>query len=108
MARLTAGWANLRARALALPYGDQALLVARGVHDAAGGHPPLPLMEDVALARRLGRRRLAPMAVTATTSAERYAREGWLSRGWRNLTTLALWRLGVPAERLAGRYARRR
>ena len=106
MARVTAGWANLRARAFALPYGDQGLLVARAVYDAAGGHPPLALMEDVALVRRLGRQRLAPLALTVTTSAARYEREGWIARGWRNLTTLMLWRLGVPAERLCRRYER--
>ena len=107
-ARLVAGWANLRAGALGLPYGDQGLLVSRAVYEAAGGYPEIPLMEDVALARRLGRRRLARVGAEATTSAERYAREGWLRRGARNLATLALYFLGVPPERLARRYAGRR
>ena len=106
MARVTAGWANLRARALALPYGDQGLLVSRALYDSVGGHPDMALMEDVALVRRIGRGRLDAMAVTVTTSAERYAREGWLARGWRNLTTLALWHLGVPTDRLVARYER--
>ena len=105
MARVTAGWANLRARALGLPYGDQGLLIARALYDRVGGYPDIPLMEDVALARRLGRRLVALDAV-AVTSAERYARDGWVRRGARNLTTQALWFLGVPPERLAGRYRR--
>lgn len=100
---LVAGWANLRSRAFGLPYGDQGLLVARRVLEAAGGVPDQPLMEDVALARRLA---LRPLDATATTSAERYRREGWLRRGARNLSTLTLWHLGVPAERLARRYVR--
>ena len=54
-----------RCRVLALPYGDQGLLISRALYDAVGGFRPLPLMEDVDLVRRLGRRRLAalPLAV---------------------------------------------
>lgn len=105
MARVTAGWANLRARAFALPYGDQGLLVPRALYDAAGGYPEIPLMEDVALVRRIGRR-LVPLDAVALTSAERYERDGWVRRGARNLSTLALWFAGVPPERLAERYRR--
>jgi rSAM/selenodomain-associated transferase 2 len=47
--------ADLRSRYSGLPYGDQALFVRRGVFDAAGGFPDLPLMEDLALSRRLRR-----------------------------------------------------
>jgi len=106
MPRVVAGWANLRARAFGLPYGDQGLLVAKALYDRVGGHPLIPLMEDVALVRRLGRRRLARLAGTAVTSAARYAAEGWLRRGARNLSILALYFLGVPPERLARRYVR--
>ena len=63
-------------------------------------------MEDVALARAL-RGRLAPLNATATTSAERYAREGWLRRGARNLLTLARYFLGASPESLAKSYDRR-
>ena len=85
-----------RCRALALPYGDQGLLVSRALYDAAGGFRPLPLMEDVDLVRRLGRRRLAALPVRAVTSAERWRREGWRRRSARNLACLSLWFLGVP------------
>jgi rSAM/selenodomain-associated transferase 2 len=104
--RLVAGWANLRSAVLGLPYGDQGLLVSRALYREAGGHPPIPLMEDVALVRRLGRRRLARIGTEAVTSAERYAHEGWSRRGGRNLVTLALYFLGTPPERLAQRYER--
>jgi hypothetical protein len=60
-------------------------------------------MEDVALARRLGRR-LVPLDAVAVTSAERYLREGWVRRGARNLSTVALWFAGASPERLAERY----
>jgi hypothetical protein len=108
MARIIAGWANLRSALFALPYGDQGLLVSRALYDKTGGYRPIPLMEDVALVRRIGRRRLARLRVAAVTSAARYATDGWLRRGWRNLTTLALYFLGVDPERLARRYSRGR
>ena len=95
-------WA--RARALGLPYGDQALLISRPFYDALGGHPPLPIMEDVELIRRVGRRRLVFLETEALTSALRYEREGYLKRGLRNLACLALYRLGVRAETIARLY----
>jgi rSAM/selenodomain-associated transferase 2 len=107
-ARIVAGWANLRSALFALPYGDQGLLVSRVLYDKTGGYRPIPLMEDVALIRRIGRRRLTRLRVAAVTSAARYAAEGWFRRGWRNLTTLALYFLGVDPERLARRYSRGR
>ena len=108
MARIIARWANLRARLFALPYGDQGLLISRTLYDATDGYPPIPLMEDVALVRRIGRRRLRGLGAVAVTSAARYGAEGWLRRGWRNLTTLALYFLGADTHRLARRYSRSR
>lgn len=104
--RLVAGWANLRARLFALPYGDQGLLLSRSLYHSAGGYPEIPLMEDVALARRLGRRRLARIGADAVTSGARYRRGGWLRRGARNLATLALYFLGMRPDRLARFYGR--
>lgn len=106
MAGVTAGWANLRTRLFGLPYGDQALLIPAGLYQRSGGYPPIPLMEDVALARRLDRSRIVLLPASVTTSADRYSREGWLRRGWRNLTTLALYFAGVAPEKLAERYRR--
>jgi hypothetical protein len=63
--------------------------------------PDLPLMEDVTLARRLGRSRLREIGAEAVTSAEKYRREGYLRRSARNLGLLSLWFLGVPPRVLA-------
>jgi len=106
--RIVANWANLRAALFALPYGDQGLLVSRTLYDKAGGYPDIPLMEDVALVRRIGRLRLARLDAEAVTSAARYGADGWLRRGWRNLTTLALYFLGADPQWLARRYQRGR
>lgn len=93
-----------RCRRLGLPYGDQGLLIHRLLLERIGGIPELPLMEDVTLVRRLGRRRLAPIAADAVTSAERWRREGYLRRSARNLALLSLWFAGVPPRLLARLY----
>ena len=103
-ARFVAGWANLRSRWLALPYGDQGLLIHRSLYRAAGGYPDIPLMEDVALARALGRRRLTGLNAVARTGADRYLRDGWTRRGVRNLLTLTRYFLGTSPEALATAY----
>jgi rSAM/selenodomain-associated transferase 2 len=84
-ARLIELGVRLRVALLALPYGDQALLIHRSLYDEAGGYRDLPLMEDVDLVRRLGRRRLARLDGTATTSAERWRRRGWARQSLANI-----------------------
>ena len=84
-----------RSRALGLPYGDQGLLIARAFYQQLGGFRALPLMEDVDLVRRIGRRNLVPLDADAVTSAERYERDGWLARPIRNLGCLALYFAGL-------------
>jgi rSAM/selenodomain-associated transferase 2 len=93
-----------RCRVLALPYGDQGLLIARSLYDGVGGFAPLPLMEDVDLARRLGRRRLARLGARCFASAGRYRRDGYLRRPLRNLMCLSLYFAGVPPARLVRLY----
>jgi hypothetical protein len=94
----------LRCRLLALPYGDQGLLIHRGTLRRIGGVVPLPLMEDVDLVRRLGRRRLTGLDAGAVTSAAKWEQEGWYWRSCRNLLCLSLWCLGVPPRRIARIY----
>ncbi len=103
-ARRLARLANWRARVLGLPYGDQGLLIARAFYQELGGFRPLPLMEDVDLIRRIGRRRVEVLEADALTSAVRYRRDGWWLRPARNLSLLALYYLGVPPARLARLY----
>jgi rSAM/selenodomain-associated transferase 2 len=102
---LVAGWANLRAGLLGLPYGDQGLLVSLADYDRAGGYPDQPLMEDVALVRRL-RRPLTRLPIRAVTSPERYLRAGWLRRGARNIWTLLRYFAGADPRQLVRTYRR--
>lgn len=105
-ARLLEQLVGLRVRLLALPYGDQGLLIHRDLYAATGGFHPLPLMEDVDLVRRLGRRRLTRLKTPARTSARRWRRDGWLARSLRNLTCLTLYAAGVPVHRIVRLYER--
>jgi rSAM/selenodomain-associated transferase 2 len=103
-ARLLERGVALRTRALGLPYGDQALLISRRLYDAVGGYRDMPLMEDVDLVRRIGRRRIALLDHRVTTSAERYRRAGYAPRILRNLSILTLYLVGVSPQRLAKLY----
>ncbi len=105
-ARILEACVRLRCALFRLPYGDQGLLIHRDLLDAIEGMPDLPLMEDVALARRLGRRRLAPMDLVVTTDASAYCRDGWLRRAARNLWRLARYYANDPAARQATDYHR--
>ncbi len=105
-ARRLERWVALRVAAFALPYGDQGLLIHRSLYDAVGGYRPLPLMEDVDMVRRLGRRRLTVLDACAVTSARRWRQDGWLRRSARNLLCLTLFYAGVSAERIARLYGR--
>ncbi|MCR9220346.1 MAG: TIGR04283 family arsenosugar biosynthesis glycosyltransferase [Alphaproteobacteria bacterium] len=93
-----------RCRRLGLPYGDQGLLISRARYLEAGGFPAVPLMEDVALVRRIGRSDLVELPGAAITSAARYRRDGYLRRSLRNLCCLALYLLGVPPAAIVRLY----
>jgi rSAM/selenodomain-associated transferase 2 len=93
-----------RCRALALPYGDQGLLIARVLYNSVGGFSAMPLMEDVDLVRRVGRRRLAPLGVPLYASARRYRRDGYVGRMLRNMLCLSLYFMRVPPQRIARIY----
>jgi rSAM/selenodomain-associated transferase 2 len=103
-AGLLRGAVALRCRLFALPYGDQGLLIHRDLLHAVGGMRDLPLMEDVDLVRRLGRKRLVAMDVEAVTGAARWERDGWTRRSARNLLCLSLYFAGVKPATIARLY----
>jgi rSAM/selenodomain-associated transferase 2 len=104
MPRLVEWMVGLRCHVFALPYGDQGLLISRALYDRLGGFRPLPLMEDVDLVRRLKRREIVMLKSRAVTSAQRYQREGYFARGFRNLGLMLLYYLRVPPRVLARLY----
>ena len=103
--RLIASLMNLRARRSGVCTGDQALFVSTSLFRRAGGFPEIPLMEDIAMCRRLGKLvRPQPQPFATLTSARRWESQGVLR------TILRMWRLrllyffGVSPERLAREY----
>jgi rSAM/selenodomain-associated transferase 2 len=97
--------ANLRSRLAGLPYGDQGLVVRREDYLRAGGYPPIPLMEDVALVRALRAiTEVRLLDAELRVSARRWQREGPLRRMVRNWVLLGRYLTGTPAEQLARSY----
>lgn len=97
-----------RARIFRLPYGDQGMLVRRASYEAVGGYAPIPLMEDVALARALASHGTpGRVATRLTISGRRWARHGVFATTGRNLLTLARYLLGrASPDQLARGYSR--
>lgn len=103
-ARLVETLVALRCRLFRLPYGDQGLLISRAHYEALGGYKRIPLMEDVDIVSRIGRRNLRRLNAEALSSAARYRRDGYLMRPLANLLCLSLYSLGVSPRFLASRY----
>jgi len=102
--RLFESLVRLRCIFLALPYGDQGLLIRRDVYEAAGGYPDWLLYEDVQIIRQLGRRLLRALQADSNTSAVRYEKQGYARRGLRNLRLLTRFLLGANPDDLNKKY----
>jgi rSAM/selenodomain-associated transferase 2 len=103
--RLIERGVNWRSKALQLPYGDQALFMARDTFRDLGGYPNQPLMEDYVLVRavrRLGRIGLARKPVI--TSARRWRSLGPVRTTLINQMVIVGYHLGVSPARLARLY----
>jgi len=105
MLRIVAVMMNLRSRATGIATGDQAMFVTRAAFAECGGYPDIPLMEDIALSRRL-KRASGPLCLKTrvTTSGRRWEQRGVFR------TILLMWRLrlayflGAEPHALARRY----
>ena len=96
---------NLRSRLSGIATGDQAIFVRRRIFSHLGGFPEWPLMEDIAISRRLkGVTRPVCLRARVTTSSRRWERHGWLR------TVMLMWwlrltfALGVNPATLARGY----
>jgi rSAM/selenodomain-associated transferase 2 len=104
--KIIARIASLRSRLTRIPYGDQAIFIRRDYFNQMGRYPEIPVMEDVALMRRIkgagGRIGFIPEPVI--TSARRWEQEGILYTTLRNWLLLSAYTLGVPPDKLAKYY----
>ena len=102
-------WAvGLRSFYLRLPYGDQGLLISRGLYDEVGGYAAMPLFEDVDIVRKLGRKRLTYIGCDLKTDASKYERDGFFRRGWRNIKLARRYYKGEAPEALLEEYNAKR
>jgi rSAM/selenodomain-associated transferase 2 len=105
MLRVIAAMMNLRSRATGIATGDQAIFVTRTAFGEVGGYADIPLMEDIALSRRLKHvSRPLCLRERVITSGRRWEQRGVLR------TMLLMWRLrlayffGAEPTALARRY----
>lgn len=98
--------ANLRARYMGIPYGDQTYFIERELFFEIGGFPELPIMEDVAFMLELKRRKVKPIVLKekSVTSNRRWMKEGVYRGTFRNWSLFLRYRLGTPAQKLAQKY----
>jgi rSAM/selenodomain-associated transferase 2 len=104
--KIIARIASLRSRLTRIPYGDQAIFIRRDDFNRLGGYPEIPLMEDVALMRRVKRagRRIGFIPEPVFTSARRWEEEGILYTTLRNWLLLSAYLLGMAPDKLAKHY----
>jgi glycosyltransferase involved in cell wall biosynthesis len=99
--RATERLARWSAALLGLAHAEQGLLIPRTLYAEVGGFKPYPLLEDVDLSRRVGRRRLMTFRSTAVSNANRFRQQGYFGRALRYYGCLGLYTLNVPMERIA-------
>jgi rSAM/selenodomain-associated transferase 2 len=100
------GWLmNIRSQLTGIATGDQAIFVRRDAFNEVGGFDEIPLMEDIALCKRLKRvSRPLCLSERAVTSGRRWDQHGVLP------TILLMWRLrlayffGADPKELAKQY----
>lgn len=89
-ARLSEFGALVRSRVLAMPNGDQGLLISRRFYEELGGHRDLPGMADLDLVRRIGRNRIRLLRSSAIAGEAGAAVRPGLRRAFARVAVMAL------------------
>ena len=103
--RMIASMMNRRSRLSGIATGDQAMFMTRAAFDLVNGFDAIPLMEDIAMSKKLNT--IAPpvcLESQVITAARRWEQKGV----WRTVVLmwwlrLAYW-MGIPPEKLARWY----
>ncbi|MBH57045.1 MAG: glycosyl transferase family 2 [Planctomycetaceae bacterium] len=102
-------WGNgCRVQWMRRPYGDQGICISSALYHRIGGFAPVPLMEDVLLARRMKQECIRPVLLPASieVSARRWKENGVLRQTLRNWRLLRRLRRGVSPEGMVASYRR--
>ena len=96
---------NWRSRSTGIATGDQAIFVRRQTFDRIGGYPDIPLMEDIAISRRL-KRETPPLCLRdkAVTSGRRWDSNGVLRTIFKMWRLRAAYYIGADPAELARKY----
>lgn len=100
-ARVTEFFARWSAVLLGLAHSEQGMLIPQSLYTEVGGFKPYPLLADVDLSRRVGRRRLMTFRSNAVSNANHYRQQGYIARALRYYGCLGLYALHVPMVRIA-------
>ena len=99
--RLVERMVAIRCGMFEMPYGDQAIFMARDTFRRLGGFAEWPVMEDFDMIRRLKKQgRIALARGTAMTSARRWQKEGIWRLTWVHQMCVLGYYLGVPPDQL--------
>ncbi len=105
--RVNAWLMNYRSCLTGIVTGDQGLFIQRTMFEKIGGFPDIPLMEDIAISKKLKQYNRPICLKSRITVNTRY----WEQHGvWRSI--FRMWKirlayfLGVPAEHLVKKYYR--
>ena len=106
--RLVEMFANVRARLLFLPYGDQAIFIKRDIFKKLGGFREYPFLEDIDFAMRIkkfGKLKYIPVKVIASS---RRLKKGYplspIFVSLRNVIIALFFMLGISPYRLIRLY----
>ncbi|MEM9137087.1 MAG: glycosyl transferase, partial [Cyanobacteria bacterium P01_F01_bin.42] len=98
--------ASWRSRLTRIPYGDQVIFIRRSMFDALDGYPNIPILEDVALMKKMKRCQASIQILRdpVLISPRRWQKEGIVFTTVRNWMLLLLYELGVSPYRLVAWY----
>jgi len=89
-------------------FGDQGIIVRRSFFEGIGGFPEWPLLEDVQFFQKSRKEtKIHTLPINATTSAEKFARNGFLKQQIFNGVILFKYLLGYSVHDLSLQYEKR-
>lgn len=92
-----------------MPYGDQAIFLTKEIFQQVGNFPPLPIMEDFELMRRLKKLgKITILPISVITSSRRWLQKGIFSTTLLNQIVIIAYLLGVSPERIRNWYRRKK
>ncbi len=96
---------NLRSRFSHIATGDQAIFITKSLFQKVNGYPEIPLMEDIAISKRL-KKISSPYCLRqkVVTSSRRWEERGIIRTVFKMWRLRLLYTFGVDPERLAREY----